>query len=301
MENKELIFLRVVEAGSLRAAAEQLGADPSSVSRKVAALEGRLGVKLLQRSTKRTEPTEVGRTYYEGLRRLADEQAALEASISKAMDRPQGALRVAAPVNFGTRFVAPVLQAMYEDYPALTVELRLGSTFEDLGAQGIDVAIRVGRLSDSSLTCRRLGLVPRVLVASKGYVKRRGLPERPKDLGDHDFIFYNRSSAQSPIELSDDEGSYSVPVGGRFIVNSITSIQALVEEGQGIHMGPYWAFRDGLADGRLVEILPDYRMEAFPVHALYSSTAFVPAKIRLFIDRMVAQAADHSNKGWDRE
>lgn len=291
METNEWIFLRVVEAGSIKAAADQLGTDPSSVSRKVAALEKRLGVKLLQRSTRRSSPTEAGSLYFQGMRRLVDEQAALEASVGGEIDQPRGVLRVAAPVDFGTRFVAPVLRTLQRDNPDLQVELRLGSRFEDLAEQGIDVAIRIGRLPDSSLICRRLGEVPRVLVASRGYLAERGAPTRPRDLANHEFVFYSPSQARSPVELMGPEGAERVMVSGHITVNSVTAICELVEAGQGIHHGPEWAFREGLEADRLVRVLPDYALEAFPVHALYVSTTFVPAKIRRFIDRMVEHGA----------
>lgn len=291
MDSGEQIFLRVVEAGSLKAAAEQLGADPSSVSRKVAALEARLGVKLLARSTRRSTPTEAGALYYEGLRRLLDEQAALEAQVAGEVDIPRGLLRVTAPVDFGALFVAPVLKQMQRDYPRLQVELLLGTRFADLGEEGIDVAVRIGQLPDSSLICRRLGEVPRVLVASRDYLARRGEPRRPRDLAEHEFIFYTRASAQAPIELTGPGGPEQVPVSGGFTVNSIAAIRELVEAGQGVHLGPVWAFREGLEAGRLLRLLPEWRLPAYPLHALYTSTSFVPAKIRQFIDRMAAGEA----------
>ncbi len=283
-ELTDQLFVRVVEAGSLKAAAEQMGTDPSAVSRKLAALEARLGVKLLNRSTRRSTPTEAGQRYYEGLRRILDAKAALDADISGLVDTPTGRLTLAAPVDFGARFVAPVVASLQENYPDLHVDLRLGSGFADLAEQGIDVAVRIGRLPDSSLIARRLGSVPRVLVASRHYVDKRGQPRTATALAEHDFVFYR--PGQRALEVS--VGDQSVQVQGRVSANSITAVKALVSAGCGLHLGPVWAFEEGLADGTLVSVLDDQALEAFPLHAVYTPSAFVPAKIRAFINAMAA-------------
>lgn len=281
------VFLRVVEAGSLKAAAEQLGTTPSTVSRQLAALEERLGVKLVQRSTRRSKPTDAGARYYEGLRRLADETSALEAEIAESSDTPRGRLSITAPVDFGARFVVPVVEAMIRDAPDLDVELVLGSGFYDLTERNIDVAIRIGRLADSSLVVKRLGRVPRVLVASPKYLARRGTPCAPAELAGHEFVFYARGNPGVPLELEDESGTvHHVRMKGRLTVNSITAIRRLVENGAGIHLGPRWAFEEGLACGRLRALLPGYRLPAPPLHAVYAPSAYVPAKIRVFVDRM---------------
>ncbi len=286
IETPEQLFLRVVEAGSLKAAAEQIGSDPSAVSRKISGLEARLGVKLLFRSTKRSSPTEAGQRYYDGMRRIVDEQAALEADVTGLIDKPSGRLSVAAPVDFGARFVAPVLAALQDDYPDLSVELVLGSGFADLVSQGIDVAIRIGRLPDSSLIARRLGALPRVIVGAQSYFERNGTPQHPEDLADHAFIFYGPGQRTLDIVFGEDKQARSVMVTGQFTANSITAIRILVASGRGLHLGPLWAFEEGLADGSLVRALPKDPLQSFPLHALYAPGAFIPAKVRQFIDRM---------------
>lgn len=296
MDQAETTFIRIVEAGSLRAAAEQMRTDPSAVSRRLASLEQRLGVKLLHRSTRRSFPTEVGATYYEGLRRLADEQLALEAKVSGEIDIPTGVLRVAAPVDFGSLFVAPILSEMQNQFPNLSVEMLLGSEFEQIAQQNIDVAVRIGRLPDSSLICRKLGDVQRVLVGSNAYVNKRGTPTKPSDLHTHEFVFYTGRQAERPVEFHGPNGKVSIDMSGRFTVNSVTALQALVEGGRGLHVGPMWAFKDAIADGRLIELLPDYKLEAYGLHVLYKSTGFVPAKIRRFIDFLSAEIGGRQQK-----
>ncbi|UUX49835.1 LysR family transcriptional regulator [Nisaea acidiphila] len=284
MDQSETTFLRVVEAGSLRAAAEQLGTDPSAISRRLASLESRLGVKLLTRSTRRSVPTEAGLQYYDGMRRLADEQLALEAKVSGQMELPSGLLRVAAPLDFGSLFIAPVLHDLISVFPALDVEMLLGSEFEQIAQQSIDVAVRIGKLPDSSLICRRLGEVPRVLVGATSYFEDRGIPARPADLRNHEFVFYARRQADAPVTFEGPCGREEVDVSGRFTVNSVSAVRSLVENGCGLHVGPLWAFKDGISDGRLKAILTDYQLDAYPIHVLYHSAGFVPAKVRRFID-----------------
>ena len=286
-DTDENLFLRVVEAGSLRAAAEQLGADPSTVSRRLARLEARLGVKLLQRSTRRSVPTDAGAVYAEGLRSLLEQQDALEARVAGSRERPSGRLRITAPVDFGARFVAPVVQRLGTLAPDLEMELILGSGLVDLTEQGIDVAVRIGRLPDSRLVAKPLGVVPRVLVASPDYLRRRGEPRTPADLGSHDFVLYNRSNVERPIEFLGPRGREEARISGRIAVNSMTAGIALVEAGLGMHLGPLWAYRDSIGAGRVKPLLTDYRTPAYPLNAVYLKTRYVPAKIRVFLDLLV--------------
>ncbi len=283
-DTNEQLFLRVVEAGSLKAAAEQIGSDPSAVSRRISALEARLGVKLLERSTKRSTPTEAGQNYYDGMRRIVDEQTALEADVTGLVDQPSGRLRVTAPVDFGAKFVAPILARLQDEAPDLTIDLRLGSAFSDLIGQGLDVAIRIGRLEDSSLIAKRLAFVPRVLVVAPSYLERHDPITTARDLEAHDFIHYRPGDRQVEITLEKDGKPETITAHGHFSANSVSAIRALVVAGRGIHKGPVWAFEDELRNGSVVPILPDWSIAAYPVHALYAPSVFVPAKIRRFID-----------------
>ncbi|VVS94249.1 LysR family transcriptional regulator [Desulfoluna spongiiphila] len=291
IETNERIFLRVVEAGSLKAAAEQLGTDPSSVSRKVAALEVRLGVKLLQRSTRRSVATEAGKKYYDGMRRLVAEQAALEAHVARETDTPRGLLRVTAPNNIGDVHVAPVLTSMVKMYPDLRVELILTGEAPDMSEKGIDVSIRIGHLPDSNLICRKLIDVPVLLIASKTYLKKRGTPKKPADLPGHDFLFFNRMQRDTPLEFIGPNGAESVKVSSKFMVNSASVVRQLNREGFGISLGNRWAFKGLLESGELIQLLPEYTLEPYPLYATYVSTAFVPAKIRRFVDLMATYSS----------
>jgi len=283
----ERLFVRVVEAGSLKAAAKEVGADPSTVSRRLASLENRLGVQLLERSTRRSKPTDAGMQYYQGLRSMIDEQDALEASVSGNADVPRGKLRVTTGVDFGARFVLPALYQLQQSAPDLEVELLLGSTYQDIVQNNIDVAIRIGALADSSLICRKLGMIPRVIVGSPKYLNKHGRPQQPEDLNKHHFIFYAPDNADHPVELTGPGGTSRIYLSGRFTVNNVTAIRNLVMKGAGLHLGPDWAFHDDIARGEVEVVLSEWETPAYPIHALYASTTYVPAKIRIFIDLMV--------------
>lgn len=290
MDEQQRLYLRVVETGSLKAAAEEIGAHPSAVSRKIAALEHRLGTKLLQRSTVRSTATEAGERYYRGLRKLADEHAALEADVANLQDQPSGSLRISAPVDFGARFVAPLCADYQADFPELAIDLVLGSGFSDLAEAGIDCAVRIGKLSDSSLKSRRIAFVPRVLVASPNYLDEHGTPYDLADLRDHRFVFYKPRQRELDIAATMKGVGERVTVSGTIAVNGVSAVRSLVLAGRGIHLGPRWAFADNLASGELVEVLPDVEHIAFPCHVLFQPGTYVPAKIRQFIDRMAALA-----------
>ncbi len=284
------LFIRVVETGSLKAAAEEAKTDPSSVTRKIANLEARLGAKLLIRSTRRSRPTEAGQAYYDGVRRLVAEQAALEAEIAGLSDTPRGLLRVTAPVDFGARFVTPVVDRLLSAHPDLSVELKLGSEFADLREGSVDVAVRIGTLSDSALIARRFGEVPRAIVAAPSYFDRRDRPRRPEDLPGHDFVFY-RPMPEMKIRLirGGEDVSVAVPPS-RITVNSMVAIRELLFSGQGLVLSPLWACEEALAEGRVVRVLEDWITPAFPLNGVFLPGPFRPAKLRVFLDAMAEQA-----------
>ena len=283
------LFIRVVETGSLKAAATEAKTDPSSVTRKIASLEARLGAKLLIRSTRRSRPTEAGQAYYDGIRRLVEEQAALEAEIAGLSDTPRGLLRVTAPVDFGARFVTPVVDRLLSAHPDLSIELQLGSEFTDLREANVDVAVRIGTLSDSALIARRFGDVPRAIVAAPSYFERHDMPGKPEDLPNHNFIFY-RSMPEMKLRLIKGQDSVSVSVHSRITVNSMTAIRELLFSGQGMVLSPLWACEDALASGRVIKVLSDWSTPPFPLNGVFLPGPFRPAKLRVFLDAMADQS-----------
>lgn len=286
MHSLQQLFIQVVEAGSFKQAAEQMHMEPSSLSRKIAALEKRLNVKLLYRSTRHTRPTDLGQQYYEGLRRLLDDEIALEEEITSGVETLKGTLRVSAPVDFGAEFVVPVIYEMLKTAPELSVELSLGSHFVNLVEQNIDVAVRIGEASKSNLLAKKIGVVPRVLVASPHYLKRYGTPNTPDDLVNHNFILYSPIQARSDIEFADGEKFPYSKIHSNITVNSVNAIRKLVKDGLGIHLGPTWVFKAALDTGDVCQILAEYPLKSFPIHAVYVARAYLPRKIEEFIQQL---------------
>lgn len=277
------LFLAVVDSGSFRSAATKAGLDPSRVSRRVAALEERIGVKLLNRTTRASSVTEAGARYAEGIRRLADARVALLAEVTGGQEVPSGRLRVAAPVDFGARYVAPILSQMSGDYPGLTVDLCLGSGFADLLAEGIDVAIRIGQLADSSLTARRIGVSRRVLVAVPGLA---ALVSAPEDIKNLPAVTYRLGPTDVRAAFEFGGREYDLRMASRIGVNSMSAVREMVLAGRGVHLGPEWAYAEDLAAGRLVHVLAGASFNAFQIHAIWLPTPFQPAAPRSFIAKM---------------
>lgn len=283
------LFLAIVNGGSFRSAAQMAGLDPSRVSRRVAALETQLGVKLLNRTTRACAPTEAGVHYAEGVRRLSDARAALLAEITGGQNVPKGRLRIAAPTDFGARFVAPVLTEMTEVFPDLSVDLRLGSGFSDLLAEGIDVAIRIGKLADSALMARLIGTSHRVLVATPAVAAKVLSAE---DLSRINIVSYQTGATEIRSSFEWEGMRQELRMPCRYAVNSMTAVREAVLAGRGAHLGPLWAFRDDLREGRVVELLAKANFEGFPIHAVWSPTPYQPAASREFVGIMAKKLSE---------
>lgn len=283
----ELAFLKVVELGSIRAAARALGQDPSGISRRITQLEKQLGAKLVDRSGNTTTPTAKGQVFYERLSSIVEQLEALKSEVSGEDLVPSGLLRVTSAIDFGQEFVADWLLDYRNQYPEVDYDLVLASGFVDLTQAGIDVALRVGTLPDSSLIARKLADVPRVLVASPDYLGRRGTPQKPDDLAQHDHVFFASSNRQSPLELIEPNGRVvRVKRSTGIAINSVRSAAQAVTEGAGIHTGPLWAFARQIAQGDVVQVLPEYTQKQMPLYAVRHPSIVVPARISRFIDHV---------------
>lgn len=296
MDTSKLYFIRVVEAGSFRQAAMHLNVEPSTVSRKVASLEQRLNVQLLNRSPQSSTPTELGWEYYERLSTLMLEQTALDDEISQGVSHVKGTIHITAPVDFGTQFVVPVCQKLQQQFPNLNVELKLGSEFRELSTANLDVAVRIGQLPDSTLIAKKVGEVARVLVASPEYLARYGQPKTPNCLLEHRFIFYSSDQRNKLIQFSDGSQIPYKQLAVPFTVNSVTAIRQLVIAGQGIHLGPFWFFREAIEQGLVIPLLSDYPLRSYPVQCVYTSRHYLPIKAREFIKLMSEHLAEQLTK-----
>lgn len=275
----------MVELGSIRAAARALGQDPSGISRRITNIEQRLGTKLVDRNGNATTPTAQGQLYFERLSAIIDQLNALEAEVSGEDLVPSGLLRVTSAIDFGQEFVADWLLSFRKKFPDVDFDLVLASGFVDLRQTGIDIALRVGSLPDSGLIAKKLADVPRVLVASPGYLKRKGMPNHPDELADHDHVFFASTNRQTPLELIGPGGAVSrVKRFKGIAINSVRSAVRAVQEEAGIHAGPLWAFAPHIARGDVVPILPDHSQMVLSLFAVRHPSAVVPARISRFIE-----------------
>jgi len=279
------LYLSIVDAGSLAGAARRMRRSPPAVTRRLGELERRLGVRLLERNTRRLALTEAGR-------RLAGHARALLADFENAMRdtagdsaSPRGLLRVSAPLLFGRRHVVPVVTAFLEAYPDVSAELSLEDRPVDLIEEGIDVALRIAQLDDSSLVARRIGSVRRVVVASPDYLARKGTPRRPDDLARHDIVlFVNHANGADWRFIDAEDRERTVRVTARLQVNRAEAAIAAARQGHGILSVLSYQVAAELADGSLVRVLRSYERPSIPVQLVVPTVRLMPPRVRTFLD-----------------
>lgn len=281
-------FVQVAEAGSFTAAAARLDWSKSAISKHVAWLEDQLGIRLLHRSTRRLSLTAAGTDYLEWAGRILDEVRDAEQAVGVGDARPAGRLRVAMPVSFGAAQVAPLLPALLAACPALEVECDLNDRHIDLIEEGVDVAIRVGALADSSLIARKLAETALVAAASPAYLAARGQPAEPAALGTHECIRYSHGPYRDRWLFAREGERETVRVSGRLRVNNGEAERRAALDGLGICLLPDFIICDDLSAGRLVRVLPDWSPPVLPVHALYPAGRHVAPKVRALIDHLHA-------------
>jgi DNA-binding transcriptional LysR family regulator len=279
------VFVAVNEAGSFAAAAARLRMSPPAVTRVVSALEDRLGARLLNRTTRSLGLTEAGARYLEGARRLlAEFEAAERAAVGEAA-AATGHLTVAASLAFGRMHVAPVLAAFLRAEPRLAASLLLADRLVNLVEEGIDIAVRIGALPDSTLVARRIGETRRILLASPGYLAERGEPARPEELRRHDIIaFTGLMPAREWRHLGGDGRPAAIALSPRLEVNDAAAALAAAERGDGITPAFCYMARPLLAAGRLVRVLDRHAPPAVPIQLVYPHARLLAPKIRAFID-----------------
>ncbi|MGC5698920.1 LysR family transcriptional regulator [Pseudomonas sp. NFXW11] len=283
------VFFRVVDRGSLTLAAEDLQLEPSSVSRQLSALEQRLNTQLLNRSTRKVSLTPAGARAYEQLRPLIEEMDALLASLDQRHTALSGRLRVSAPVALGERHVTAWLAAFQQRHPQLILDLVLSDRCLDLMTEGIDLALRIGHLPDSSLVARPLGELSHGLYASPDYLRRHGTPRHPADLSSHRALIYAWMTERSPSQLSlSHQGQvHKVELKGSFYLNNVGAIQAALLAGAGLHAGPDWLLGESLQRGQLLRLLPQWQLPSLPVNLLRLNSRFVAERVSALSDWLV--------------
>jgi DNA-binding transcriptional LysR family regulator len=276
------VLVAVIDHGSLAAAVRRLRRSPPAVTRALAALEGRVGVRLVERSTRRFSVTEAGRAFAERARGLLNEY---DSAVGGLADTPfRGLLRVTAPLQFGRRHVAPLVIGFLDTYREMQLELILNDRNLDLIDEGIDVAVRIGPLADSTLIARRVGEVRRVLVASPAYLARRGTPKKPADLAAHDTILGIARSEPSEWRFGPPKRTTIVRLSPRLLVNETEARLVAARAGQGITRVLSYQVSEDLKAGSLIRIMTGFEPPALPIHLVAPDGGHKTRKIGVFLD-----------------
>ena len=284
------VFRRVVEAKNFSAVARETNMSQSTVSKHIASLEERLGTKLLNRSTRSLKLTEAGKEYYHHCIRILNDFQEAEASIGKGKIKPTGTLRISTSAAFGRTCMLPYLGEFFKTYPDINLDLVFDDDYVDLVKHGIDLAIRLGPLADSTLIARKIGTSPRIVVASTEYLVKNGRPKKPADLIKHNCLLYTLQKAPDLWYFnSAQEGDESVRVSGRLKASSPDAICDAAIEGLGIAVLCEWYARKYINDGRLNAILQDYHPTAYDINAVYPERKFVPQKVKRMIEFLAKQ------------
>lgn len=283
-----MVFVRVVEAGSFSEAARLMLMTPSTVSKLIARLEARLGVRLVERSTRRLALTGEGQFYYERSQALLAQLDETEQQIAHGGAEAEGVVRVTSSVSFGTTALEPLLPAFFEAYPKVIVDLSLSDEVADLYLDRTDVAIRVGKLADSTLMARKIGETKRCIVASPAYLARHGTPKTPEDLIHHNCLGFNFRRAMPVWPMREGGRIVERMLSGSLLVNNGDTLRRMAIAGVGIIRLADYHLRGPIERGELVELLADSDIGVVDdVHALFRGSQFLPARVRSFLDFMV--------------
>jgi DNA-binding transcriptional LysR family regulator len=281
-------FVRAGQTGSFSRVARELGVSQPSISRMVASLEARLGVKLLLRTTRRVTPTEAGRTFLERARQILGQLDDAE-NAARGLDSLRGKLRVALSGAFGIREVIPRLPGFLAQHPKLSIDLLMSDRTEDLITEGADLALRLGPLASSGFGARLLGKAARFAVASPAYLARRGTPQTPADLAGHDCILGPGLSGRRGWSFMRSGRATPVTVEGPIKVTSADGVVACAKAGSGIALASRWMCRAELEAGELVAILSNYQLDGVELHAVYPGGRRPSLKVRVFSDYLAAE------------
>ncbi|BEP40932.1 LysR family transcriptional regulator [Variovorax sp. V15] len=289
------MFVRVVETGSFSKAAREFNTTQPTVTKQIAATEERLKVRLLNRNTRGVSLTEPGALYYEKCKTIVREAEEADSIVQLRQTQAQGLLRVGTSVAFGRRVVVPLALEYMSRHPQVQLDLSFEDRYVDLIAQGIDVAIRMGKLADSSLGARYLGANPWVMVASPAYLKKHGTPKRAQDLSAHVALIYSSVVGDEFWRMHTPRGEpVTVPVSGRFRSNNLSAVLAAARDGLGIALMPRYVASDSLSAGKVREVLGDHALPEQEIHAVFPSPKLVPGKVSGF----VAFLQGRFDEGW---
>ena len=280
-------FIAVADLGGFAPAARKLGLSPSGVTRVIAALEEHLGARLLQRTTRSVALTDAGARYLERVRRILADVEEAEASIKDERTRPSGRLVVSAPVGFGRLHVSPVMSEYLKRYAQVSGELRLADRMINLVEDGVDLAVRIGHLADSSLVARHVGEMRRIVVASPGYLKSHGEPKTPEAIASHQTIQFGGAAASPDWRFVRDGNEIRFAPVPRLVTNSSDAAIGYAVRGGGLTRVLAYQAADAIKAGRLKILLAKFEPAPLPIHIVYPTSRLLSAKVRTFIDLVV--------------
>jgi len=284
-------FVAVADLQGFAPAARKLGMSPSGVTRLIAALEDRLGARLLQRTTRQVALTDIGARYLERVRRILADVEEAEGSAQAERTRPSGRLVVSAPIGFGRLHVSPVMSAYLKRFPEVFGELRLSDRMINLVEDGVDLAVRIGHLPDSSLVARHVGEMRRIVVASSGYLKRHGEPRTPQAIASHETIQFGAMTASPDWSFVENGREVRVACAPRFTTNSADAAIQYAEQDGGLTRVLAYQAADAIRGGRLRIVLQKFEQPPLPIHIVYPTSRLLSAKVRTFVD-LVTEISD---------
>ncbi|MCX2791314.1 LysR family transcriptional regulator [Vibrio sp. Sgm 5] len=277
-------FVRVVQTGSFSATGREMNTSQTTISKKVAALEKKIGVKLLARSSRDHALTPAGAKYYQTCVDILGELDEAEAEARSEVASPQGTIRISAPVAFGRILLAPIMAEFFQRYPDIKVDLQLSDQHTDLISDGIDVAIRAKQLEDSTLIARHLFDNPMLVLAAPSYLQQHGEPKAPEDLKQHNCLVYSRMRDINVWSFTKQNQKHAVAVNGNFQSDNGDVLLEVALTGMGIVTLPIWMVEHHLKEGRLTQLMSDYIGQNLPFNAVYLQSRYTPLKVRCLID-----------------
>jgi len=285
--NDIVVFTKVVETKSFTGAADALGLPKSTVSRKLAQLEERLGVRLVQRTTRKLALTEIGEAYYERCSRIVADIASAEQLVTDMQSTPRGRLRITASVDFSTRFLGEIVAEFIGQHPDINVELEATDRVVDLIDDGFDLAVRFGQMPESTLIARKLCALHLILCASPAYLARRGTPRSIEELDDHDHVLFTPSTRnQTWTFVGPNEQTYEFGRPARLASNNYGAVVDASRAGSGIASISEFMVTDEIKSGALVRVLPEWQTRPTDVHAVYPARQNVPPRLTLFLEHL---------------
>lgn len=292
-------FATVVDQGGFTDAAKKMGISKSAVSKHISSLEARLGARLLNRTTRRVSPTEIGLAYYDRARRVLSDAGEADALVASMQSAPAGLLRLSVATDFGVNHLSPILGDFLQQFPDITVNMVLNNRYVELISEGFDMAIRMGDLEDSSLRARKLTETQMRMIAAPSYFEKHGRPTRLDDLNSHKLLHYSNQASGNAWKITAPSGEErQIRSAGWLSVNDGQSLLNACIAGLGIAYLPSFLYANAMEQGQVVDLMPDLPIERTGIYAVYPPGRFTQPKVRAFIDFLVAHFNEKGGQDW---